>query len=306
MIPFSLLTIYISAIIFYQPLQVGSFRTTIGLQSHDTSGIAGTLSGGSVSVSSTLVYALEKLEIFIRGYGLTLIPQSMVRTLYDCYPMNKIKAVVMAIITCMVIAGWFLAWRKNRLLNIYIFLYMVILCAYRPLYVRLLVPIIPFLFLYLFLGIEWVIFTMVKSKKSAMIIFNIVWSLVIIDNVYLSFTNPQKTMPAQFGDKGYQDCIEWVVKNSKPDQVIVSQVSSYLFLRRGKYSIPYFGAKTSNEILSYLDIYKVKYLIISPFYRRSRYTYMTYVKQAVQDYPERFKNVFRDDKDGSYVLEYFY
>jgi hypothetical protein len=306
LIPLSLLIFYISVTLFYQPLRVGSFQTTLGSHAQFTPASAVDSSKESVSINNTLFYHFKKSEEFIRGYGLTLIPQSMVRTIYDLYAMNKIKAVSMAAITCLVVAGWCLAWGKNKLLNIYIFLYMGILYIYGPHYVRLLVPIIPFLLFYFYLGMEWTIYRLVRSKKKAMIIFHVLWSIVIIDNVYLSFTNPKKTMPAQFGDKGYQDCIEWTVKHSKPNQVILSQVSSYLFLRRGKYCIPYFGAGTSNEVISYLDIHKVKYLIISPFYRRSRFTYMKYVKKAVQDYPERFKNVFRGRKDGSYILEYFY
>lgn len=304
-IPIILLAIYIYVTIFVSPFKVDSFHATIGLNPQFSSAITGTYTGDQITTTHVISHYANMLTRSLRGYGFTLIPQALIRNAYDMFEMNKLKAVIMAIVTSFVIIGWYVTLRKNRLMNIYVLLYMSVLFVHGPLYVRLVVPIIPFLFLYFYNGLERVVSIIIKKEHIAAGVLIVLWAGVVFDNAFLSFTDPYRTMPPQFGDNGYQECIEWIVDNTREEEVVVSQVNSYLFLRRGKYCLPYFGAETLNEIITYLDIYKVKYLIISPFYSRSHYAYMEYVIKIVEEYPEGFKRVFEGENGESYVVEYY-
>lgn len=181
---------------------------------------------------------------------------------------------------------------------------MSVLFVYGPLYVRLLIPIIPFLFLYFYSGLETIIGFFIKKKFPALSILSLIWMVVIFDNAFRTFTDPHRTMPPKFGDDAYQECIEWVVDNTKFNDVVVSQIYSYLYLRRGKYCIPYINTKTPNEFMAYLDIHSVKYIAISPFYKPQE-TYMRRAIEAENTYPDSFKKVFGKNGDESYILEYF-
>lgn len=305
LIPLLSLLIYISITLFVPPMQVDSFRATIGLHSQFSSEITGITGDESISISYIGSHLVTKAQGFLRGYGLTLIPQALIRSLYDLHEMNISKAIIMFLVTSIVVIGWLQTNNKYNFLNIYIILYMLILFFHGPLYVRLLVPIIPFLFLYFYSGWEYIFHIALKNNSKRYIFLVIIWLGVISDNAFLSVTEPHRTMPAQFGDQSYQQCIKWIINKAAPKEVVVSQVHTYLFLRRGKYCLPFIGFKTANEVISYFDRYRVQYVMVSPFYRRSRYTFMKHVKQAIHDYPERFKMVYRGTTGESYILEYY-
>lgn len=181
---------------------------------------------------------------------------------------------------------------------------MSVLFVYGPLYVRLVVPIIPFLFLYFYSGWETIMAFFIKKDRVLVLVVTIVWIGVVFDNALRTFTDPHRTMPPQFGDNQFQQCIEWVVDNTKPKDTVVCQIHSYLYLKRGQYCLPYNYAKTANEFMSYLDENKVKYIVVSPFYKRTHYTYMNRTREAVDNYPYNFKKAFKGDNVESYVLEY--
>lgn len=304
LIPCILLTVYIVISLFVPACKVGSFRAAAGLDPQFRSIITGEYTGESITAGHLIIRYIEKTIHFLRGYGLTLIPQALIRSAYDMYEMNKLKAVIMAIVTTIVATGWFTTLKKYRLMNIYVFLFMSALFVYGPLYVRLVVPIIPFLFLYFYSGLETIIGFFIKKKFLALNVLALIWTMVIFDNAFRTFTDPHKTMPSNFGDHQFQQCIEWVVDNAKPKEVVVCQIHSYLYLRRGQYCLPYNYAKTVNEFMSYLDENKAKYIILSPYYHRAHYTYMNRTIDAIYTYPNNFKKVFGEDDDESYILEY--
>ena len=183
---------------------------------------------------------------------------------------------------------------------------MVILLFFSPIYVRRLIPIIPFLFLYLYSGLEMSLSLLTKKKLFKNTVLFILWAGVIFDNAHRTFTDPHRTMPPRFGDNTYQECLEWTAHNSKPKEVVVCQIHSYLYLLRGQYCLPYnYYVKTANEFISYLDEHNVKYLVVSPFYHRAHDTYMASALEAVKTYPDNFNRVFGDENARSYVLEYY-
>ena len=304
-IPGLLLAAFIIISLFVPQLRIGTLRVVFGLHPQFAwSIIAGGNTGKTVTMATIIGRYINKTIMFFRGYGLSLIPQALIRSAYDLYEMNKLKAIIMALITTIVATGWFTTLKKYRLMNIYVFLFMSVLFVYGPLYVRLVVPIIPFLFLYFYSGLETIIGFFIKKKFLALNILALIWTMVIFDNALRTFTDPHRTMPPNFGDQKFQQCIEWVVNNTKPKEVVVCQIHSYLYLRRGQYCLPYNYAKTVNEFMFYLDEHKTKYIIVSPFYHRRSDTYMQSTIDAIYTYPNNFKKVFGEDDDESYILEY--
>jgi hypothetical protein len=304
-IPGVLLISYISISLLFPPLRIGSLCSALGFHVKLGSTITGANVNGTASFIQIIKQYINKIINCLRGYGLSLIPQAVIRSTYDSFTMSKLKALIMMLVTGVIITGWAASFRKIKLMHLYVAVYIVILIIYGPLYVRLLVPIIPFLFLYLYSGCELVINVLIKNKRYANIVLIVLWLGIVYDNALRTFTDPHRTMPAQFGDGQFQSCIEWIVNNAKPKEVVVSQVHSYMYLRRGQYCIPYFGAKTANEFITYLDENNAKYIVVSPFYQRPHYTYMNSTREAVKTYPEKFNKVFGDESARSYVLEYY-
>ena len=305
LLPLSLLAVYAVCVLTIPQLKVESFACFFGL--HPKFGHEAT-SGDTAGLWSLLASRtdrwLGKVPHSLRGYGLSLIPQAVIRSSYDLWSMSKLKAVVMLLVTATVFAGWVVTLRRFLLENLYVALVILVLMVYGPLYVRLLVPIVPFLFRYFYSGLKCTVELTIRNRKAATVILTVLWCCVIGDNAARTFTDPHRTMPAQFGDREYQQCLAWVIEEVPPGEVVVSQVHSYLYLKRGEYSLPYLGATTPDEVVTYLDCHDVDYLIVSPFYQRPTYTFMDYVRQAAAHYPDRFRRVYGGRHAESYVLRY--
>jgi len=303
-IPCSLAIVYLITSLFVPALSVGQLQAALGLDPQFGSCISGKNISESVTVFQLGVLYYHKMVHFLQGYGLTLIPQALIRSAYDLCNMNVVKAVGMLLITTFVITGWVATFKKYRLMNIYTFLFMVLLFLYGPLYVRLVVPIIPFLFLYLYSGCEAILRLTIRKKRVGIVVVCILWAGVIFDNALRTCTDPRRTMYPTFGDSQYQKCIAWIVKNAVSNEVIVSQIHSYLFIRRGPYCIPFTNTKTANEFMSYLDAFDVKYIIISQFSVQAGETYIKSAESAATIYLKNFKQVFGDNRSSAYILEY--
>lgn len=303
-VPLLFLVFYCIFFLFVPPLRVDSFRLAVGLHPTFHSTLTGSLMGEQVSLTSLFSYYMSTVVKAIRGYGASLIPQSLIRSIYDLWDMNKLKLIVMGFVTCLVMIGWFGRFTRNKFLNMYVLFTMLVLFLHGPCYVRLLVPLIPFLFYFLFCGLEMVLSWLIKRNAINKSLLYSIWVVVIFDNGARTFTDPRRTMPAKFGDEQYQACMEWIARNAKPKEVVVCQNHSYLYLQRGEYSIPYNYAETANEFITYLDEHQVRFIVVSPFYHRAHDTYMHSTYRAAELYPKVFKRVFESADSRSYVLEY--
>ena len=119
LIPCILLTVYIVISLFVPACKVDSFRAAVGLNPQFRSIITGTYTGESITAGHLIMRYIEKTIHFLRGYGLTLIPQALIRSAYDMYEMNKLKAIIMALITTIVATGWYATLKKYRLMNLF-------------------------------------------------------------------------------------------------------------------------------------------------------------------------------------------
>ncbi len=304
LIPLILLSTYLLLALFYPPCKVTSLRATIGLNNQFTSVLLRSKEIDATTEASLFFLYWNKLLLFLRGYGLTLIPQAIMGSLYDLFTMNPAKALLMAIISLTTFIGYIVSFKKYCFINCYSLLFMGVLFVYGPHYVRLAVPLVPFLILYFYNGLDWTLTLLFRNKKVHSLMLLSLSIIVIGDNLYKSITNPQKTMPAQFGNDAYQQALTWTADNTNPKDIVVCQTHSYLYLLRGPYCIPYNYATTVNEFLSYLDEHQAQYIVVSPFYHRAHDTYMDYSYKAIEEYPKKFVKVF--GKDGSSVSVYAY
>lgn len=302
-IPALLLVFFILISLYVPPLRVDSFRAILGMHPQFNNIITGTAPTETVAVEDFLSRYKDKTAYFFRGYGLSLVPQALIRNTYDLFTMNKAKAAAMLLVTSLVVVGWIRTSKRFFVINCYVFLFSAVIYLYGPKYLRLIIPIVPFLCLYLYSGVEKVneIFTKKSGRTYIVYIF---WTLILVDNAFLTLSQPHRTMPPQFGDDGYQKCLNWIKENTRSGDIVVSQVHSYLFLLRGKYCLPFNYPRTANEFITYLEENKVDYIVISPFYQRSSYVYMEKVREAVAVYPELFNEVFRSSNGRCSILTF--
>lgn len=311
LLPLVLLAAYVWIVMSVPALQVESFQSFFGrgtvparvLPLGAPSSVSENTGAATSQAVRVLGPAAAKLARSVRGYVLTLVPQTIAQSSYELAPMSKIKAAFMAVLSMIVLIGWLGTWRRYMLLNLYASIYFGVLLLYGPMYVRLLVPLVPAIVLYCYSGLAWLAGRLIPNRKARTAVVAGLWLLLIVDNAAWTFTNPRKYMTVHFGDEKYQQCIEWVIDNANENDVVVSQIHSYMFLRRGKYNIPYHFTSVPNEIITFLDFWDARYLMISPFYQRPRYTYMSTVREAIARYPERFRTVFGDVGESA-VVEY--
>lgn len=255
-------------------------------------------------LTSTLINLVKRILKSSRGYGLSLIPQALVRSIYDLAPMSKVKALAMMAITGVALAGIWRSFRKTPLINIYALVFLSVLFLYGPHYDRLLTPLAPFLLLYLFFGLQGIVGLIPFKPRRANHLLLLIWTVVIAANAYRSFTNPREYMPAQFGNSAYQRCIDWIVSNARAKEVVVSQIHPHVFLRRGKYNVPFHDLPSPEAHLSYLDRVGADYLMVSPFYQRPTYSYMQGVVKTMEAYPQRFERISGLGDHSTYVVKY--
>lgn len=300
LIPLCLLGGYICIVTCLPAVRVGSILHFFGIHPYLDSGAASAGGAPGRVVASKLSGIIHTL----RGYGLTLVPQSLFRSLYNSMTMNMAKAMMCAGVSLMVVWGWIVTVRTCLLANLYTLLFMAILFAYGPFYLRLVVPIVPFFILYFYFGTRSAVFSGLRNKAVASAAFGIVCMVLLADNARQTYTNPRRTMPPRFGDRHYQRCIEWVNENVPREDLVVSEISLYMYLHRGGYTIPYHYTDVPQVHLDFLDDWGAKYLMTSPFSMRSRLTYMNALRRAMEEYPHLFKIVFDGGDGRSQVVEY--
>jgi hypothetical protein len=331
LLPLGLSGLYAAAIVMVPDLQVGSFLSFFGVHAANADTVAPVAARGFFSL--LMDQAGRWMNILLRslrGYGITLIPQALIQSAYALDSMTKLKAMLMGCVTLVVILGWMKSWKQFPLINLYAFFYMAILFAYGPLYVRLLTPLAPMLILYLFTGLKTAAMLAVRiidrktefprsasegqsprigdrpflhARKAFITVLAIAWALVAFDNAWWTFTTPRLYMPPQFGGEGYQRCLSWVKTNARPDDVVVCDVHSWLFLLRGGYNIPYYFTDVESNLLTFLDFFHARYLVI-PAFRDPDFWYVETVRDLARRYPDHFRLAFGGNIDFSCVVEY--
>jgi hypothetical protein len=325
-LPLLLIGCYAAVVLTVPELKVGSFQEFFGLHPAFQSPVAHVGEIGRVAPGPLSLFYhragswIAKTPNSLRGYGLTLIPQALIQSAYALHSMTRLKAVLMAAVTLVVLCGWIASWKRFPIINLYAFFYMAILMAYGPLYVRLLTPLAPFLILYLYTGLKTGVMAaadvfgkrqfaagkapgVARVRRIFIALLAVAWALVAFDNAWWTFTTPRRYMPPQFGDQAYQNCLSWVTTHARADEVVVCDVYSWLFLLRGGQNVPYHFTAVESNMVTFLDFFKVKYLLAPP-YHGTGFRYLDTVRNLARRDPGAFRVVFGGDIDSSCVIEY--
>ena len=331
LLPAGLLACYAAVVLTVPELQVGSFLSFFGIHSAPGYSAGSTATGGTLaSFTHRLDAWLHLLPHSLRGYGITLIPQALIQSAYALHSMTKLKAILMGGVTVAVFLGWLQSWKRLPLMNLYVVFYMAILFAYGPLYVRLLTPLAPMLILYLFTGLKTMAMfaagmidgkailpqgpssdhrprigrrPILTARTALITVLAIAWALVAVDNAWWTFTTPRRYMPPQFGDDAYQRCLSWVKGHARPDDVVVCDIHSWLFLRRGGNNIPYHFTDVESNLLTFLDFFTARFMVLPPFHDPD-FWYLDTMRALARRNPDHFRLVFGGWIDSSCVVEY--
>jgi hypothetical protein len=220
----------------------------------------------SVAVSATkIAQAGTNAQSYLSGK----ISTSLVPIFNEVLPRsNRHGLVILAILTNAIILLFILLGaaisRPPLLEGIYLVLYLIIITFWTPNSAggqsRFLVPILPFLYLYLMQGIFWSserIFTKHPTQASAVVTGLI--SLIVIVSLVRNATyweNPEwKRRPdLSIGTN-------WIAENTPLDSIVmtINPVSEYLYMHRKTIAYPEIG----RDIEKYLKINKIDYILVS-------------------------------------------
>ncbi|MBD3344916.1 MAG: hypothetical protein GF401_07630 [Chitinivibrionales bacterium] len=310
--PLVLIIGYASAALVAPGFQIGSFGAFFGVKTYEHQrGIengetqtARSSHGSNRKTSEVFINKIRKIGFSLRGYMLTLIPQTLLRTSYYSFPMSKTKALLTAIITIIVLIGWYTSISPYPLPALYTFVYMGVLLFYGPLYIRLLVPIVPFLFVYLYRGIRAIIGWKIKKPVLATSLIALLWTGVVADNAYWTFSMPRKDMKASFSDRQYQKALQWAIINIGKDDIVACQTNHYLFLMRDALTVPVESIHSQKDVFNLLKANNVRYLIVTKVTGRRYDTQWKIVEDVIKQNKERFMVVFGDPETGTYIVKY--
>ncbi len=238
-----------------------------------------------------------------RSYALTLIPKLFMVSTYHAYVMNPWKAFWGVLISGMVLVGFFRTIRRDSLQNLYVAVYGSVLLIYPALYSRLLVPILPFLTTYLYFGIVATARLPRLPGRVGVVLFIPLWFLIAGDNLFWISTTPYRYMPSEVGDRNHQECLDWVIRNARDGEVIVSQVDRYLFIRRGRYTVPIPDARTPVEMISALEAVNADIVFVAP-YLIPKKVHET-LRQTIRTTPNRFQMLYGNPNNSTQVYKFY-
>lgn len=303
LIPFGLVIAYLLVSVTVAPLTVGSLQSFLGLLPRYQPVLdSSTVTAKSAETFFSLFHSrTSKIIVSLRGYALTLVPQALLISLYDLRPMSVVKALFFLPVTATVALGWGKSLKKYPLMGIYVFLSFGVLLSYGAHYVRLLVPVAPFLLVYLYLGIRWLVSRIVRPPRRAVAVVVLLWVIVIGDNAWWTFAHPRKYMPANIAGPSYDSAISWIESTATPRQAVMSHVPRYLYVTTGLKSVPFYDARSGGALLDYLDYHHVGYILVDDPSRRKA----TALREVVASYPDRFViHKITSTGDASFVYRY--
>jgi len=260
-LPLIMTAAYLFAVLTIPAVKVGSVAAFFGV--HPDFGHPSTGSGPAAATAAAHGVWNQVLRS-IRGYAITLFPQALLQTAYASVPMGKAKAAGCLLIALIVAGGWARNWRQYPLINLYVLLYMGVLLVYGAFYVRLLIPITPFLLLYLHAGFRWIVGWLIRSPRAGGWVAGILWLCVIADNAWWTCTTPRRYMPPEYHSAAYQKCVSWIIDHAQPGEAVIADIPSYMYLRRGAYNLPFPPDRsTADELVTYCDTYRVRYIMVA-------------------------------------------
>lgn len=204
------------------------------------------------------------------------------------------------IVSLILLFGFLIRFIRNpTIIEFYVFFYMLVYLVW-PAHQgeRFLVPIIPFLFLYLLylskLAVE-LLAPMLKKISNVSVTVSLV--VIIITCVLIGLSvfpairvvaNEHRTQYYR-GEKGdYINAILWVKENTSPESVIVTNKApwAYLLSNRKSFSLSSFNDK--KKIIAFIRKYNVTHVVTTPFKSSDRY-----ISETISLHSDKFTEIHK-------------
>jgi hypothetical protein len=177
-----------------------------------------------------------------------------------------VPVILNIVIILLIMLGIILCIRKFTVTELYVgFYFLGILSFWNPAVgsaqSRFLIPIIPFLYFYLFVGMLWIINRILPKKTQYVFpIVIVISSLVLMVSVVRNLQDWRNPIRNRITDLSIGRT--WLRENSLPDSIILARdpVPDYLYIRRKTVAYP----KNGQDIWVYLHENNIDYLILSP------------------------------------------
>jgi hypothetical protein len=269
--------------------------------------------GFSSSVGTMLEHVWENAQ----GYAAYLLANSLVPVLgsnsrisLEQLGLGFVPILFNAAILLLIALGFFLAVRQFQISEVYIFFYFAgILVFWIPNYggvqSRFLVPVIPFLYFYLFLGLLWCVQKLVRSERRTSWIVVGSTALVLLLLMARNLQDWRNPIRNRMTDLTVGRV--WVAENTPSDALIMSRnpVADYLYVRRKTVAYP----TPIVDVEEFIRTNGVDYIIISPKLQIPRKneldeTVKTSILPVLIMNPDVFKPVYTNLDHNVTVYEY--
>lgn len=202
-----------------------------------------------IAAGSLIPIFSSRAAAFLGNYGLDVLP-----------------ALVNIVILLLIVFGVFVAVKNFQMMDIYLVIYVLgILAFWNPnvgsVKARFLIPIIPFLYLYLVQGMAWAAEKITRSRikygrRIEAVLFIFIALALIIRNVQ-DWRNPVMNQMTDISIG-----TSWVAENAPPDSIVMvnEPVPAYVHVQRKTIGYPTNG----QELERYLDNQGIDYIVVSP------------------------------------------
>jgi hypothetical protein len=159
---------------------------------------------------------------------------------------------------------------------------------------RFLIPMIPFLYLYMLLGTSWIANSLLrKHRQGTQVLSAALLSVVLLLSVARNVQDWRSPVRDRIKDLSVGTA--WIAQHSAPESIVMSRdpVPDYLYARRR--TVPY--PTTGSDIEEYLRTREVDYIVVAPKLQTPKTTLLDeYTRTAlvplIESKPAEFQPVF--------------
>jgi 4-amino-4-deoxy-L-arabinose transferase-like glycosyltransferase len=160
---------------------------------------------------------------------------------------------------------------------------------------RFLLPILPFLLYYLYVGLE-TLSARLRTRYLAQSVCAFVVLLACVTNVGRASTNLTDLGGYVKGDRfsgydegwrAYFEATLWLRDHTEPNAVVVTRKPQFTYLYSGRHSFVYPYIADENRVLAAIDSLGANYAFLESFFAQS----IKYFYPVIKNHPERFEQV---------------
>lgn len=244
-------------------------------------------------------------------YVFSIIPQTLLKP-----DLSKSGSFIAALLLLMpALIGWIRNFKApTAIISYYMGFYTVIICMWQTQWSspRFIVPIVPFLFFFIFSGVEFIAQRAaqlfggtVKPSAPHRLTTGFLWTAALIICLFnlgdhLRLITSTNGMTNDW--KNFYSCADWLRLNTPGDAIVVSRKPELFYLRSERKGFVY---PFSHDVEKIIDSFKkgnVRYCVLDNFFWTN--TSVRYLFPAIMSHPEMFHAVYSLRNPDTYVLEF--